>query len=44
MNADLNGIKVEDLVNVLAPKAKDKLSGTLYGKAGFSGAVLFRKA
>ena len=38
MNADLNGIKVEDLVNVLAPKAKDKLSGTLYGKAGFSGA------
>jgi uncharacterized protein involved in outer membrane biogenesis len=38
MNAELNGIKVEDLLNAFAPKAKNKLSGTLYGKAEFSGA------
>jgi AsmA protein len=38
MNSDLNGIKIEDVVNAFAPKAKDKLFGILYGKAEISGA------
>ncbi|MDH4231528.1 MAG: AsmA family protein [Nitrospirota bacterium] len=38
MNADLNGVKLEDVVNAFAPKAKDKLSGALYGKAEIAGA------
>ena len=37
MNSDLNGIKIEDVVNAFAPKAKDKLFGILYGKAEISG-------
>jgi AsmA protein len=38
MNADLNGIKLEDAVNAFAPKARDTLFGTLYGKTDISGA------
>ncbi len=38
MEADVKGIKLEDLVNTFAPKAKDKLYGTLFAKAQFSGA------
>ena len=38
MNADLNRIRLEELVNAFAPKAKGKLFGSLYGKAEFSGA------
>ncbi len=37
MNADLNSIRLEELVNAFAPKAKGKLFGSLYGKAEFSG-------
>ena len=37
MNSDLNGIRIEDIVTAFAPKAKDKLFGTLYGKAEMSG-------
>jgi uncharacterized protein involved in outer membrane biogenesis len=38
LTADLNGIKLEDVVNALAPKAAGKLLGTLTGRAEFSGA------
>lgn len=37
MNADLNGIKIEEIVNAFAPKAKGKLFGILSGKAAVSG-------
>jgi AsmA protein len=38
MNADLNGVKLEEIVNAFAPKAKDKLFGILSGKASINGA------
>jgi AsmA protein len=37
VSADFNGVKLEDIVSAFAPKAKDKLFGTLSGKAVFSG-------
>lgn len=38
MNARLNGMRLEELVDVFAPKAKGKLVGTLSGTADISGA------
>ena len=38
MNSDLNGILLEDITAVFAPRAKDMLYGTLYSKMDFSGA------
>ncbi|HYQ47766.1 MAG TPA: AsmA family protein, partial [Thermodesulfovibrionales bacterium] len=38
MNADINGIRLEDLTAAFAPKAKDALYGELYGKMDLSGA------
>jgi len=38
MTSDLNGVKIEEMVNAFAPKAKGKLFGTLSGKAEISGA------
>ncbi|MGA2782506.1 MAG: AsmA family protein [Smithella sp.] len=37
MNADLNGVKIEEIVNAFAPKAQGKLFGILSGKAAVSG-------
>ncbi len=37
VSADFNGVKLEDIVSAFAPKAKDKLFGTLSGKAVLSG-------
>lgn len=38
LHADLNGVRVEELVEVVAPKAKGVISGVLSGKADFTGA------
>jgi len=38
MNADLNGVKAEEIVNAFAPKARDTLFGALSGKAAITGA------
>ena len=38
MNADLNGVNLEEIVNAFAPKAKGKLFGILSGKVAVSGA------
>ncbi|MDI6743550.1 MAG: AsmA family protein [Smithella sp.] len=38
MNADLSGVKIDDVLNAFAPKVKGKLVGTLSGKAAISGA------
>ena len=38
MNADSNGIRLEDVTAAFAPKAKDTLYGALYGKVEFAGA------
>lgn len=38
MTSDLNGVKIEEMVNAFASKAKGKLFGTLSGKAEISGA------
>jgi len=38
LSADFNGVKLEELVSAFAPKAKDKLFGTISGKAAISGA------
>jgi AsmA protein len=37
MSADLNGVKIEEIINAFAPKAKGKLFGILSGKAAVSG-------
>jgi uncharacterized protein involved in outer membrane biogenesis len=37
MNADLNEVKIEEIVNAFAPKAKGKIFGILSGKAAVSG-------
>ena len=38
MDLNLNGVKLEEVVNAFAPKANDKLFGTLAVKAAISGA------
>ena len=38
MTSNLNGMKIEELLNAFAPKAKGKLEGLLSGKADISGA------
>jgi uncharacterized protein involved in outer membrane biogenesis len=38
MNMDLNGVKVEEIINAFAPKARDTLFGALSGKAAITGA------
>jgi uncharacterized protein involved in outer membrane biogenesis len=38
VTADLNAVKIEEIVNAFAPKVKDKLFGILSGKATVSGA------
>jgi hypothetical protein len=38
MNVDLGGVKIEEIINAFAPKAKGKLFGVLSGKAAISGA------
>lgn len=38
LHADLNGVRVEELVQIAAPKAKGVISGVLSGKAEFTGA------
>jgi uncharacterized protein involved in outer membrane biogenesis len=38
MDLNLAGVKLEEIVNAFAPMAKDKLFGTLDGKASISGA------
>jgi len=38
MNADLNGVKIEEIINAFAPKARGKLFGVLSGKAAITGA------
>jgi uncharacterized protein involved in outer membrane biogenesis len=38
MTSDLKGVKIEEMINVFAPKVKGKLFGTLSGKAEISGA------
>jgi uncharacterized protein involved in outer membrane biogenesis len=37
MNADLNNLRIEELINAFAPKAKDTLFGSVTGKAAISG-------
>ncbi len=37
LNADSNGIRLEDITAAFAPKAKDSLYGSLYGNMDFSG-------
>ncbi len=37
INADIRGIKLEDITKAFAPKAKDKLYGTVIAKAEISG-------
>jgi uncharacterized protein involved in outer membrane biogenesis len=37
LNTDTNGIKLEDITAAFAPKAKDILYGSLYGRMEFSG-------
>jgi uncharacterized protein involved in outer membrane biogenesis len=38
LNADLSGVKIEDVLNAFAPKVKGKLVGTLSGKTAITGA------
>lgn len=38
MNADLSGVRIEEIINAFAPKARGKLFGTLSGKAAITGA------
>ncbi len=38
LHTDLNGVRVEELVQIAAPKAKGVISGVLSGKADFTGA------
>lgn len=38
LNADLHGVKIEDVLDAFAPKIKGKLVGTLSGKAAITGA------
>ena len=38
LHADLSGVRVEELVQIAAPKAKGVISGVLSGKAEFAGA------
>lgn len=38
INADLSGVKIEDVLDAFAPKLKGKLVGALSGKAAISGA------
>ena len=38
MTADLNGVKIEEIINAFAPKAKGKLFGILSGKTSITGA------
>ncbi len=38
LNADTNGIKLEDITKAFAPKAQETLYGSLYGKMNLSGA------
>jgi len=38
LNADTNGVRLEDITKAFAPKARDTLYGSLYGKMALSGA------
>jgi uncharacterized protein involved in outer membrane biogenesis len=38
MTSDLNGVKIEEMINAFVPKVKGKLFGNLYGKAEITGA------
>jgi len=38
MTTDLNGVRVEEIINAFAPKARDTLFGALSGKAAITGA------
>jgi len=38
MNADLNGVRIEEIINAFAPKARGKLFGALSGRAAITGA------
>lgn len=38
MNADLSGVRIEEIINAFAPKARGKLFGVLSGKAAITGA------
>ncbi|MEQ8202809.1 MAG: AsmA family protein [Smithellaceae bacterium] len=37
MNADLNGVRIEEIINAFAPKARGKLFGALSGRAAITG-------
>jgi uncharacterized protein involved in outer membrane biogenesis len=44
MNADINGVRLEDITAAFAPKAKDTLYGELYGKTDLAGAGTLRES
>jgi len=44
MNADTNGVRLEDITAAFAPKAKDTLYGALYGKMDFAGAGTLKES
>jgi AsmA protein len=44
MNADTNGVRLEEITAAFAPKAKDTLYGALYGKMDFAGAGTLKES
>jgi AsmA protein len=44
MNADINGVRLEDITAAFVPKAKDTLYGALHGKMDFAGAGTLKES
>jgi AsmA protein len=44
LNADANGVRLEDITTAFAPKARDTLYGSLYGKMNLSGAGTLKES
>jgi len=44
LNAEANGVRLEDITTAFAPKARDTLYGSLYGKMDLSGAGTLKES
>ena len=44
LSADTKGVKMEEIINAFAPKARDTLYGSLFAKAEFSGAGMLKES